>query len=485
MRRHVGTGLTGCAALIALPLTYGRWPAVPCGTAPALASAALLLWAVARWPRSRDRLARPLALAGGLSLMTTAAAGPPSAPWGSVWRLAEMATLLMLLAVVARWAPLRQAVTAAVVTGVAVATWTLPLIPEPSVLSLAGAAAFWTLPVLGAAVVGGYPRLVEHRRHRLVIETRRSQQLELAQDLHDFVAHDISGIVAQAQAARFVAESDPGQALPALERIERAGLNALASMDRTVRMLHEAHGNTLTRADTPTPPHARPAADAPTPAGAHQPPPAAQLPPASQSPPRPQAPQARNSPPAAPPTQQIPTLPAPPLDATPHPEPLPGVAQLPTLIARFTSAGATEARLAMPPATPETLSRETSSTAYRMVVEALTNVRRHAPGAARVEVTLTPATGDNPLGDNPTDNNRTGHPVVATLEIQVTNDAGAAPAPALRARRQRAGHGGRGLASLRARVQATGGTLTYGPYGGGWRVRAVLPQTHPLPPETT
>ncbi|MFD5397494.1 sensor histidine kinase [Streptomyces sp. NPDC127097] len=430
MRRHVGMGLTGCAALTALPLAYGIWPAIPYGAVPALASAVLLLWALARWPRSRDRLARPLALAGGLSLMTTAASDPPSAPWGSVWRLAEMAMLLMLLAVVARWAPLRQAVIASVVAGVAVATWTLPLIPAPSVLPLAGAAAFWALPVLGAAVVGSYPRLVEIRRRRLVIETRRSQQLELAQDLHDFVAHDISGIVAQAQAARFVAASDPGQALPALERIERAGLNALASMDRTVRMLHEAHGDTLTRRDTPT----------------H----------------------------AAPPPQQAPTLPAPPPDSTPPPEPLPGVGQLPTLIERFTAAGATEARLTMPPGTPEALSRTTSSTAYRMVVEALTNVRRHASGAARVEVTLTPAIG-----------NPTAHPVVPTLEIRVINDAGAAPATAPRARRQRSGHGGRGLTSLRARVQAAGGTLTYGPYDGGWQVRAVLPQIHPLPPEAT
>ncbi|WP_435603756.1 sensor histidine kinase [Streptomyces sp. bgisy130] len=437
MRRHVGTGtgtcLTGCAALTALPLAYRTWPAIPYGAVPALASAALLLWVAVRWPRSRDRLAGPLALVGGLSLITTAASDPPSEPWGPVWRLAEMAMLLMLLAVVARWAPLRQAVIAAVVAGVAVATWTLPLMPEPSVLPLAGAAAFWTLPVLGAAVVGGYPRLVEIRRRRLVVETRRSQQLELAQDLHDFVAHDISGIVAQAQAARFVAASDPGQALPALERIERAGLNALASMDRTVRMLHEAHGDTLTRRDTPT----------------H----------------------------AAPPPQQASTLPAPPPVSAPPPEPLPGVDQLPTLIARFTAAGATEARLTMPPATPETLSRATSSTAYRMVVEALTNVRRHAPGAARVDVTLTPAIG-----------NLIAHPVVPTLEIEVINDAGTATATAfsaLRHRRGRAGHGGRGLTSLRARVQATGGTLTYGPHKGGWQIRAVLPQTHPLPPEAT
>ncbi|MEW9519397.1 hypothetical protein [Streptomyces tubercidicus] len=135
----------------------------------ALASAALLLRTAACRPRSRARLACPPALAGGLSLATTVVSHPPSTSWGSVWRLAEMAVLLMLLAVVARWAPLRQAVIAGVVAGAAVTTWTLPLIPSPSLLSLAGAAAFWTLPVLGAAVVGGYPRLVESRRYRLVV----------------------------------------------------------------------------------------------------------------------------------------------------------------------------------------------------------------------------------------------------------------------------------------------------------------------------
>ncbi len=453
--------ITGCAALTALTLAYGTWAAIPYGAVPAAASATLLLWTVACWPRSRARLARPLALAGGLSLLTTAFSAPPSAPWGSVWRLAEMAVLLMLLAVVARWAPRRQAVTAGVVAGAAVATWTLPLIPAPSVLPLAGAAAFWALPVLGAAVVGGYPRLVEHRRRRLVIETRRSQQLELARDLHDFVAHDISGIVAQAQAARFVAASDPGQALPALERIERAGLNALASMDRTVRMLHEANGNGITRPDAPDAPDAPDTLDAPNALEAPKPP-------AALTPQEAPAPQEA-------PTPKAPTPKGPPPEVTPRPEPLPGVDQLPALIERFTAAGATEARLAMPPATPGTLSRETSSTAYRMVVEALTNVRRHAPGAARVEVTLTPAV-----------RNPATHPAPALeIEIQVVNDAGAAPATALRTRRARDGHGGRGLNALRERVQATGGTLSYGPYEGGWRVLAVFPQTRTLPQETT
>ncbi|MEU9486423.1 histidine kinase [Streptomyces decoyicus] len=430
---------TGCAALGALTLAYGTKAAVPYGALPAIAAATLLLWTLSCWPRSRGRLARPLVLAGALSLITTAVSDPPATPGGSVWRLAEMAVLLVLLAVVARWVPLRQATTAGAVAGVAVVAWTLPLVPEPSLLALAGAAAFWSLPVLGAAVMGGYPRLVEHRRCFLIIETRRSQQLELARDLHDFVAHDISGIVAQAQAARFVAESDPGQALPALERIERAGLNALASMDRTVRMLHEANGNGIERPDTPQP----------------------------------------KPPPLRPQGEAQAQAPHPPLAPPPHIEPLPGVDQLPSLIERFTSAGATEARLVMPPDVLGSLCRDTSSTAYRMVVEALTNVRRHAPGATRVEVTLTPA--------------RTAADRTPAIELQIVNNATTTPtttpAPVIipttasRIRRKRDGHGGRGLTALRERIRTAGGTLSYGPYEGGWRVRAVLPQTRTLPQE--
>ncbi|MGW7023215.1 sensor histidine kinase [Streptomyces decoyicus] len=418
----------GCAALGALVLVYGTKAALPYGALPGIAAATLLLWTLSCWPRSRERLARPSVLVGGLSLITTVVSDPPAAPGGAVWRLAEMAVLLVFLAVVARWGPLRQATAAGGVAGAAVVAWTLPLVPEPSLLSLAGAAAFWSLPVLGAAVIGGYPRLVEHRRCRLVIEIRRSQQLELARDLHDFVAHDISGIVAQAQAARFVAESDPGQARPALERIERAGLNALASMDRTVRMLHEANGNDI--------------------------------------------------------------------------EPLPGVDQLPSLIERFTSAGAAEARLAMPSGALGSLSRETSSTAYRLVVEALTNVRRHAPGATRVEVTLTPArtaTDRTPAIEIQVVNNAATTPTTSAVTAPTTATTSApatplttTPAPAItpttpssRIRPKRDGHGGRGLTALRERVHTAGGTLSYGPYEGGWRVRAVLPQTRTLPQESS
>ncbi|MEV4924785.1 sensor histidine kinase [Streptomyces roseoverticillatus] len=418
--------VAGCAALGAAALGRGGLMR-PYGAPSAIAALTLLLWTLAGWPRSRERLAVPLALAGAASLLTTAIARPPAVSEGSWARLAETVTLLVLLIVVVRWAPLRRAAAAVAVAGPAVAAWTLPLLPDPSLLTLAGAAAFWTLPVLGACVIGGYPRLMEHRRNRLVAETRRAQQLSLARDLHDYVAHDVSGIVAQAQAARFVAGTDPGQALTALERIETAGLNALAAMDRMVRTLHEADGSGTVRTEVSGDARTNGAGTAQTYGSG-----------------------------AAP-------------SGTAGVEPLPGVDQLPALVERFSSTATGQvARLTAQPGATDDLSRAVGSTAYRVVVEALTNVRRHAPGATRIDVELT--------------RTRT-HDGGPALHVTVVNSAATEDDTRTTIRRERHEHGGRGLSSMHERVRATGGTLVYGPYDGGWRVAATLPldPTDPAP----
>ncbi|WP_322973211.1 sensor histidine kinase [Peterkaempfera griseoplana] len=88
--------------------------------------------------------------------------------------------------------------------------------------------------------------------------------------------------------------------------------------------------------------------------------------------------------------------------------------------------------------------------AYRTVQEALTNVRKHAPGA-RVTVAVR-ADGD-------------------LLQVEVRNGPpdGTADAPELPG-------GGHGLVGLRERAQLLGGTLAAGPCGeGGFLVRAALP----------
>ncbi len=84
--------------------------------------------------------------------------------------------------------------------------------------------------------------------------------------------------------------------------------------------------------------------------------------------------------------------------------------------------------------------------AYRVVQEALTNVRRHAR-ATRATVRLR-------FGGE-------------ALEVEVEDD-GAGPS--------RNGHAGHGLVGMHERVTLYGGTLSTGPRdGGGFRVRARLP----------
>ena len=87
-------------------------------------------------------------------------------------------------------------------------------------------------------------------------------------------------------------------------------------------------------------------------------------------------------------------------------------------------------------------------TAYRIVQEALTNVRKHAPDSA-VRITLT---------RNP-----------AWLEIAIADDgAGTVSEP----------EAGNGLIGMRERVAMHAGTLYAGPGGdGGFLVRACLPVT--------
>ncbi|MEU8379308.1 histidine kinase [Streptosporangium sp. NPDC048865] len=88
-----------------------------------------------------------------------------------------------------------------------------------------------------AAGIGAYLRFQLERRREAVDTVRRSERLELARELHDLVAHHITGIVVQAQAAKVVAEQKPEAVVPSLEAIASAGADALTSMRRLVSVL--------------------------------------------------------------------------------------------------------------------------------------------------------------------------------------------------------------------------------------------------------
>jgi signal transduction histidine kinase len=92
------------------------------------------------------------------------------------------------------------------------------------------------------AAVGAYLRSLDSSRRRHVQLVKAEQRAELARDLHDFVAHHVTGIVVQAQGAKIIAAQDPARAVAALEQIERAGAEAMASMRRMVGMLRANGG---------------------------------------------------------------------------------------------------------------------------------------------------------------------------------------------------------------------------------------------------
>ncbi|MFI9529016.1 sensor histidine kinase [Micromonospora rosaria] len=290
------------------------------------------------------------------------------------WGLPESVALLGVVFALARTARPVPALLAITVTGGALTVMPLRSGTDYVFLFIG---MVYALLATGVAAGGMYLRLTAAVRDRQLATVRAEQRAEFARDLHDFIAHHVTGIVVQAQGARYVAGQDPGRAVEALERIEHAGAETMTAMRRMVGVLRD-------QASAPDGPLA----------------------------------------------------------------PLAGVGDLPELVDRFTTAGPVRARLHTEGVLDD-LPVEVTSSAYRVVMEALTNVRQHARGARRVDVWLSRTPG--------------------RLLVRVVDDA-----PAQRASRR--GGQGFGLAGLAERVGATGGRLRAGPgIDGGWTVDAELP----------
>lgn len=88
-----------------------------------------------------------------------------------------------------------------------------------------------------AAGAGLYLRWLAAERDRDLEVVRQDERLAIARELHDVVAHHVTGIVVQAQAAQAVWADRPEAVLDALTRIEGAGAEAMESMRRLVGTL--------------------------------------------------------------------------------------------------------------------------------------------------------------------------------------------------------------------------------------------------------
>ncbi|MGW1773026.1 sensor histidine kinase [Streptomyces sp. NPDC002104] len=113
---------------------------------------------------------------------------------------------------------------------------------------------------------------------------------------------------------------------------------------------------------------------------------------------------------------------------------------------------------------PAIASRE----AYRIVQEGLSNALRHGTGPVDLRILVRARGEPGETGEPGRKGERRGH---EELEITMTNDPAGATGAAARARPG----GGRGLHGAAERAALLGGRVEAGPYGGRWRLRAVLP----------
>ncbi|WP_327352668.1 sensor histidine kinase [Streptomyces sp. NBC_01304] len=390
-RRGLWCGLT--LVLLGLPAFLGP----PMALLLALAAIAAVLATLVRWPSEGVSPSRPLgrvtviragyAVAGVSLAVDLGYRGQQGLTL--LWMPFEFAALLVLTARLVRRAS-RPVLPA---TLLAVTSLVLPLRftvrnPESGANGSLLMVVLTLVPVICAIGIGMRLRGTDTRNRQAVLDARRNQRLHMARVLHDFVAHELTGMVLEVQAARTTAYA-PEEYDAFLARLEESGLRALDQMDRTLDTLRQAE----------------------------------QLP-------------AHGS--AAKEPDQAPTR-------------VHGLVDLPDLTARFSESTSIPTRLDLDEALVDALRREIDETAYTLVLEALTNVRRHAAGAASVRVSAR-------------------RDAEARLCVQVTDDGGQS-SPLVEDREG----GGTGLAGLDERFALLGGALEAGPDGTGWQVTGTLP----------
>jgi signal transduction histidine kinase len=378
IRRHAG--------LVAELAAYGFWLMIdlavalisgPYGTLVAAVGVPLVVL-LRRRPGARLVPTASIAIGLSLAISLLCAAqhalfpGLPEAT--SDLAFTEQLALAVLVITVLQRCPLRPALVLTAAAAVAIVGSPIMRVTDSAttgygVLSALG----WG----GAVTIGLVLREIDTRRRAAVEDVRSTERMELARELHDVVAHHVTGIVVAAQAAAVVARTSPDDVDRALSAIEHAGTDALTAMRRMVGVLR---GQDAEGARTP---------------GAE-------------------------------------------------------LAEVRTLVHRF-DPDARLVRLTTDPGLEHAvLPPGVAATGYRVVQEALTNVRRHAPHVASVEV-------DIRIREE-------------ALLVSVRND-GVPPAPVS----GRVG-GGFGLVGMGERVAALDGVFAAGPTGPGiWAVSVRLP----------
>lgn len=175
----------------------------------------------------------------GLSAFAVAAVISALSTVGSgQMQVASLIGLVVLAASQARRLPARRAALISAVGAVVVAAAESSHAGgsfNPRALFALFGATVW----LGAVGVGTWLRYLDRQRQSAIETIRRDERLELARELHDVVAHHVTGIVVQAQAARFARQDDPAQLSAALAGIEAAGADTMSAIRSLVALMRD------------------------------------------------------------------------------------------------------------------------------------------------------------------------------------------------------------------------------------------------------
>lgn len=253
------------------------------------------------------------------------------------------------------------------------------------------------------------------REQELIAHARvRDERSRLARELHDVVAHSVSVMIIQTAAARRNVAARPDEATTMLHNVELTGRRAMDELRRVLGVLRSDDD----RADDP----------------------------ATSLGPQPGLADVSTL------IADVPDLPV-------------RLVIDPTVLALPDGTGVPDGAVPESAGVPDgAVPDGVGMSVYRLIQEALTNVRRHAGQVDQVDVTVTMSAG--------------------VLDVRIDDDGrGAANATAIATRMNAGRTGGAdaaatgfGIAGMHERAVALGGHVSAGPRpGGGWRVHARLP----------
>ena len=162
-----------------------------------------------------------------------------------------VATVLLTYSVAA-WSPLREAVVGLVVVDATLIVLGLADTAGLDTAAVLGNLAFfgvaWALGIAVRARRESMESRVRELEERAKVERQSTaralaeQRLEIAQELHDVVAHSMSVIAVQAGVGAHVLDDRPDEARAALEAISATSRGALTEMRRLLSVLRDADG---------------------------------------------------------------------------------------------------------------------------------------------------------------------------------------------------------------------------------------------------